>query len=106
MIVAPSKEEVTSILLDLFVNSKEGGSWVRSDNWPTVVSESSFPSFTSSSSSYCSWFGITCDANDNVIAVNLGDNNVRGELSSRFWGLTTLELVNFGGEYKNPNHAK
>ena len=55
-----------------------GPNWNNNENWlsPVKIGE---------------WYGVTTDANGRVIALNLGGNNLIGELPSELGSLATLE---------------
>jgi surface protein len=64
-------------------NSTNGASWNNNSGWATDTD-----------CDPCSWFGVTCDANDRVQALNLAGNNLTGVLPSELGQLTTLtELI-------------
>mmetsp|Transcript_27343 Transcript_27343/g.56773 ORF Transcript_27343/g.56773 Transcript_27343/m.56773 type:complete len:396 (-) Transcript_27343:167-1354(-) len=67
-----------SALLDLY-GSTRGGRWRASDNW----SQDTDPCWDS-------WYGVTCDEHGLVVALELADNGLRGELPASLGGLASL----------------
>ncbi len=59
-------------------NSTDGDNWYNNNGWGTTCNP-------------CSWYGITCDANDNVVRVILNDNNLTGEIPTEIGDLTFLK---------------
>eukprot|EP01084_Bolivina_argentea_P035431 65716_1 len=45
--------------------------------------------------SYCKWFGIHCNTNHNVIAMNLSSNNLNGSIPHSITDLSYLQILDF-----------
>ncbi len=70
-----------AVLTNLY-SSTNGASWTNKTNWNGAVGTE------------CTWFGVTCDtAQNNVVAINLGSNNLVGTLPA-LSGLPALQTFN------------
>jgi Leucine-rich repeat (LRR) protein len=69
-------------ILELFYSSTSGAKWTKSTNWKSV------------NMSICQWYGVTCDPNDNVIALKLPSNNLIGTVTPYIFGLKFLVTLN------------
>ncbi|MEM1247677.1 MAG: PKD domain-containing protein [Acidobacteriota bacterium] len=70
-----------AVLLELY-QSTDGPNWANSTGW---LDEKD----------YCSWYGVTCDAEQSVVALELGNNGLAGEVPASLGdlkGLATLSL--------------
>ena len=45
----------------------------------------------------CAWYGIECDDDGKVVQINLGENNLHGQLPDSIGNLTKLEQLELGG---------
>ena len=74
--------------LKAFYESTNGSNWANNEGWKNgVYSEASNP---------CNgWHGITCNADNRVIKIDLRVNNVTGELPEEMLGIEYLEEVYF-----------
>jgi len=64
------------------------GKWKASDNWDE-------------GEDFCTWYGIDCDENGSVSAIQLGANGMKGELPTSIWSLPNLvHLKIYGNELK------
>jgi hypothetical protein len=92
-------------LINLYMVT-HGDEWINTNGWrdaarqakglPSTMVLSSTSAMSSSplvSSSFCNWFGITCDADEHVIAIDLRTNNLNGYLPS-LCALTHLTSIN------------
>eukprot|EP00703_Trepomonas_sp_PC1_P000501 JAP96105.1 Cyst wall protein [Trepomonas sp. PC1] len=61
-------------------NTMNGPNWTTKTNWGT-------------GSNNCNWFGIICNNAGNVIALNLDNNNVTGQLTSQIECLPFLQTL-------------
>ena len=68
-----------------FYNSTGGPSWTNKTGWQAGAA--------GSDCSVCAWYGVVCDANDRVIEINLGSNNLSGTIPSSLTQLTTLQKL-------------
>src|SRR5688572_16878837 len=74
----PSAER--SALIDIF-ESTNGANWTDKTRWLSNESE-------------CTWYGVYCDeTQSNVVALELGDNNLDGTLPSSIRNLTKLRVL-------------
>jgi len=83
-----SKELIQRYVLSVIYYSLDGDNWDvqdnnlgESDRWLT-------------GKPYCSWIGITCDAKDNVMALDLPFFNLRGDLPYETGSLQSLRVLN------------
>ena len=76
---------VYDILKDLF-NSLDGPNWINNAGW-------------NSNTDKCSWYGIECDEELNVISIYLSYNKLYGAIPISICKLTTLVNVGFWGNY-------
>lgn len=66
-------------LLAVIYYQMDGPNWAQKDRWLFVASE-------------CTWYGVTCvEGNGNVIGINLGHNNLDGELPPEVGAFINLE---------------
>ncbi len=80
-VVIPVKSD-QELALEAFYQSLHGEKWKDSGLWkdPQV--------------SFCSWYGIYCDNDNNVLEVNLEANDLEGEIPSEITLLKKLEKLN------------
>lgn len=71
-------------LVDLY-NNTNGASWTDNTGWDTGA--------TGANCDPCSWFGVTCDNQKNIIGINLYNNNLVGTVPSSFEDLTKLRVL-------------
>jgi len=74
-------------LVDLYTNTN-GAAWTDNSGWITASTASCDP---------CTWYGITCDNQNNVIGIDLFNNNLVGTVPTSIGELTklrTLKLMN------------
>ena len=64
-------------------NSTNGELWTNNNGWLEDCN-------------YCDWFGVTCDANQNVIGLNLSNNNLNGALPQSICQLVHLQDLLLG----------
>jgi Leucine-rich repeat (LRR) protein len=69
-------------LVDLY-NATGGANWTRKTNWLTGC----IP---------CNWYGVSCDGNGRVTAINLIGNNLIGTLPASLSALTSLQSLELG----------
>ena len=67
-------------ILTKFYNALDGTNWKRDDNWLD--------------GNVCYWMGISCDADDNVYAVELPNNGLSGYVPKELYKLPFLETIN------------
>ena len=73
-------------VLIAFHQSTSGGSWTRSDGW------------LGAAGTECDWFGVVCsDEETSVIALELPENNLAGEIPASIAGLARLTRLNLNG---------
>ncbi len=65
-----------------FYNTMDGPNWTNNTNWNT-------------NEAVCNWYGVMVDENANVIGLNLGNNNLRGEIPSELAQIAGLTQINF-----------
>ena len=70
--------------LTSFYWSLNGPNWENNAGWLNF------------NTSYCNWFGITCDGNYHVSEIVLFSNNLKGTLPSNFDGLAWLQNLDLG----------
>lgn len=80
LVLATCKRDDTKILSE-FYNSCNGVAWINSSNWnnPTI--------------SPCEWFGITCNDDGDIVAINMFFNNLKGMIPTSFGDLTSLQNI-------------
>ncbi|KAI2512840.1 hypothetical protein MHU86_1629 [Fragilaria crotonensis] len=62
-----------------------GASWTNNSGWDQM-------------SDYCSgWFGIVCDANGQIISIDLSENGLSGRLPRSIFKTPSLNVLNFAG---------
>ena len=72
-------------ILNNFFDSAGGENWIEKTNWKT-------------SSSICSWFGITCLQGETSVAqISLNQNNLDGSIPLNFWKLPNLQSIQMRG---------
>ncbi|KAL9987500.1 hypothetical protein ACROYT_G001820 [Oculina patagonica] len=69
-------EQEREVLLDIYT-STNGHQWYERDGW-------------NSSTSHCSWYGITCHNNSYIKTIVLAYNNLDGSLPSNLWKIRNL----------------
>ncbi|KAL9987501.1 hypothetical protein ACROYT_G001822 [Oculina patagonica] len=69
-------EQEREVLLDIYT-STNGQQWYERDGW-------------NSSTSHCSWYGITCHNNSYIKTIVLAYNNLDGSLPSNLWKIRNL----------------
>ena len=69
-------------ILEVLYDSTHGDTWINKQSWRT-------------SANVCSWFGITCDAEERVIEVTMVQNNITGEIPPSLYELPHLEGLTF-----------
>lgn len=67
-----------------FYNSTGGASWVNKSGWQN----------NSTNCNVCSWYGVVCNSENRVIALNLGSNNLTGSIPATITGITKLSRLN------------
>ena len=67
--------------LTALYHASDGPSWLKKSNW------------LDNSVSYCEWYGVTCSQNNDVQALDLGSNGLKGTLSSELSALTELQVL-------------
>lgn len=75
-------------LINLY-NNTGGVNWISNDGWSAGAANINCTP--------CSWYGITCDNQDNIIGIDLFNNNLIGTVPSALGELTklrTLKLMN------------
>lgn len=73
----------TADILTEFYNALGGASWTNNQNWLT--------------GDYCSWFGITCNQNNDVVTIDLNTNNLKGnQIPPSIGCLTYLQSLILG----------
>jgi Leucine-rich repeat (LRR) protein len=82
---------VQEILTEFYITCN-GAFWNQNDDW--------YASSSSSSSNICSWHGITCDDEENVVQLELRNNNVACTLPENIFYLPSLQALDVSG---NPN---
>jgi len=92
-------------LISMYNKTGGGNHWRHNDNWEYWDSEVDSDGDTTNTlvkfaPPECEWYGVTCDAaNEHVVAIDLHDNNLTGQLPL-LTALTQLQSVNVSG---NPN---
>ena len=75
-------------LVDLY-NSANGANWTNNTGW--------LDGAENTNCTPCTWYGVTCDNQDNIIGIDLYNNNLLGAVPSELGELTklrTLKLMN------------
>ena len=67
--------------LTALYHASDGPSWLNKLNW------------LDNNVSYCEWHGVFCSENNDVQALDLGSNGLRGALSSELSALTKLHRL-------------
>lgn len=75
---AVNADDVT-ILTELYV-STGGVAWTRRDGWGDTAD-------------FCNWYGIECDGGKRVVAIDLADNNLKGDVPSSIFELDNLRML-------------
>jgi hypothetical protein len=73
--------EQTDALADFF-HSTGGEDWIRADGWGAGDPCQSF------------WFGVSCDLDDHIVAIELANNGLRGSLPESLKYLRWLRILN------------
>lgn len=67
-----------------FYKATDGDNWTKKNNWDRK--------------DVCSFYGITCDDNNNIVTISMDQNNIRGTLpecfSKSFSEITKIVLMN------------
>lgn len=86
---APITKAECQALVD-FYESTDGAHWKQATKWrQSRQSENYIP--------ICSWEGVSCDANQSLIKLELPNNNLSGLLLPSFERLTTLQELDLSG---------
>ena len=73
--------------LTALYHASDGPSWLKKSNW------------LDNSVNYCEWYGVFCSENNDVQALELGSNGLKGTLASELSALTELQsLVLYNSE--------
>eukprot|EP00562_Extubocellulus_spinifer_P013816 CAMPEP_0178558590 /NCGR_PEP_ID=MMETSP0697-20121206/10490_1 /TAXON_ID=265572 /ORGANISM="Extubocellulus spinifer, Strain CCMP396" /LENGTH=2669 /DNA_ID=CAMNT_0020191701 /DNA_START=259 /DNA_END=8268 /DNA_ORIENTATION=- len=64
-------------ILESIYYAASGAQWNDNDGWTTDAD-------------VCSWYGVSCDGNSNVISLDLSDNNLEGSIPSDIFKLSSL----------------
>ena len=87
----PSASDLEA-LCDLF-QATLGSGWSEQLGWPAAPS-----ACATSASSFCTWYGVTCDAGlKRAVGLNLAQNSLGGTLSASIGLLTALNVLNISG---------
>jgi len=83
-----------------FYHLANGDHWRTADGWyesaeAAAVSEFGVPNLVGPD--VCTWHGVECDENDDVVGLRLDDNNLSGRVSRHLWTLPRLRAVNLRG---------
>lgn len=78
---AGSMHASTAVKLSRVFNATNGTGWKRKDLWNTK-------------SDVCTWFGVKCSTNGEVIELNLESNSLRGTIPSDLYFLQQLQVLN------------
>lgn len=76
--------EIAGELID-FYKATGGPSWTNNSGWADGAANTDC--------NYCNWFGVTCNNEEAVVAINLPNNNLTGFLDNSLFGLDKLELL-------------
>ncbi|MFM2393734.1 MAG: hypothetical protein RLZZ546_1716 [Bacteroidota bacterium] len=76
-----------------FYNSTGGSNWTNKSGWQN----------NSTNCNVCSWFGVVCNSENRVIALNLGSNNLTGNIPSTITGVTKLNRINLYSNNLGPS---
>ncbi|WP_235297908.1 M12 family metallo-peptidase [Portibacter marinus] len=68
-----------------FYETLGGENWTNATGWANGAS--------GSDCNYCNWFGITCDNQEQIVAINLGNNNLNGTPGNQLMNISTLEQL-------------
>jgi hypothetical protein len=71
-------------LVDLY-NNTNGANWTNNTGWTAGAANTNCTP--------CSWFGITCDNQDNIIGIDLFNNNLVGTVPPELGDLTKLRIL-------------
>jgi hypothetical protein len=77
---APDDDPVQRAALMAIYNSTVGQYWMNGDGWE-------------STSSFCTWFGVSCDENDDVVQLDLERNNLSGAIPREVGNLSNLRRL-------------
>ena len=75
-------------LVNLY-NTNNGPSWINRSGWQQGAN--------GTDCDVCNWFGVVCNAQGEVVQINLPNNNLAGVLSSALGNLTYLRLLDVRG---------
>merc|ERR1712137_175587 len=81
--------------LNDFYNSTNGNHWLNTFGWGTNTDP------CGNGVGLLFWYGIRCDTNCNVLALELGLNALRGPIPETIDGLNKLEEIDFSNNYLN-----
>ena len=73
------------VLTSLYT-ATNGAQWVNNDGWGTSISPSNCE--------VCTWYGIVCDNQENIIEIDLSFNNLVGTLPASIGEIVTLQKLN------------
>jgi hypothetical protein len=76
------------ILMRLF-NATDGDNWYNNQNWKSYPTDN-----FSQPGTECEWHGVTCDESENIIALSLESNALKGSIPGEISGLSHLETIN------------
>lgn len=72
------------ILITLY-NATGGDNWTNKTNW------------LGAEGTECSWYGVQCDGDNKVTALDLNQNNLVGSIPSALGDLSTMQFISLGG---------
>ena len=72
-------------ILTTLYNSTDGGSWTDNTNW------------LGAEGTECSWYGVQCDGDNKVTALDLNQNNLVGSIPSELGDLISIQFISLGG---------
>ena len=72
--------------LNVLFNSTNGNFWTQSDGWNNKFDEN-----------YCSWYGILCNHENNVIIFDLSSNNLSGTIPKEIGNFKALKTMYVSG---------
>lgn len=80
-------QETTTVrnILVRFYETCNGDSWHRNNNW------------MDDDASVCTWFGTTCDDDENLVQLELQDNNLKCTIPDEVFYLPSLEVFDVSG---------
>lgn len=80
-ILGPNQHD---ILITLY-NATGGDNWTNKTNW------------LGAEGTECSWYGVQCDGDNKVTALDLNQNNLVGSIPSALGDLSTMQFISLGG---------